>query len=39
MAFKYSCFISYRRGKGELTLSFIEELKRALVSYLEPYFD
>lgn len=37
--FKYSCFISYRGGQEELTLTFIEELTRALKSYLEPFFD
>jgi hypothetical protein len=39
MAFKYSCFISYCHGQGELTQRFIEQLIRALKSYLEPWLD
>jgi hypothetical protein len=39
MPFKYPCFVSYRRGQEALMQRFIEELKRALKAYLEPYFD
>jgi TIR domain len=39
MPFKYSCFISYRRGQELLMKQFIEELKQALKSSLEPFFD
>lgn len=39
MDFKYSCFISYRRGQHEFMKTFMEELTQALKGYLEPYFD
>lgn len=39
MPFEYSCFISYRRGQEELTQRFINELAKALKSYIEPYLD
>jgi len=39
MGFEYSCFISYRRGQGELMRTFTEEIKKALDSYIEPYLE
>ncbi len=39
MPFDYPCFISHVHGKHELVKSFLEELKKALGSYLEPYFE
>lgn len=33
----YSCFISYCHGQNELTKAFVEELKKALKSCIEPY--
>ena len=39
MPFKYSCFISYCHGQGELMKGFVQELKQALRDYLEPYLD
>lgn len=35
----YSCFISYCHGQHELMRRFIEQLKRALKSSLEPWLD
>jgi len=35
----YSCFISYCHGQHELTKTFIDQLKGALKSYLEPLMD
>ena len=37
MPFQYSCFISYRHIPGELSKRFIEELKKALESYVSPW--
>ena len=39
MAFSHSCFISYCHGEGELIRPFIEQLRTALDSCLEPYLD
>jgi hypothetical protein len=39
MAFRHSCFISYCHGEGELIRPFIEQLRTALDSCLEPYLD
>lgn len=39
MPLRYSCFISYCHGEGELMRRFIEDLTVALKSYLEPFFD
>lgn len=39
MPLKYSCFISYCHGQGELMRTFIEQLKKALKDYLDPYLD
>jgi hypothetical protein len=35
----YSCFISYCHGQQELTQKFIDQLTRAIKSYLEPFLD
>ncbi len=35
----YACFISYCHGQYELTKTFIQQLKNALKSYLEPWLD
>jgi hypothetical protein len=35
----YSCFISYCHGQQELTQKFIDQLTRAVKSYLEPFLD
>jgi hypothetical protein len=37
MAFKYSCFISYRRIDVELANVFVDSLERALRNYITPY--
>ncbi len=37
MYFKYSCFISYPHGQGELMEEFIKQLKKALKAYLGPW--
>jgi hypothetical protein len=37
MAFRYSCFISYSNGPGDLTERFIADLKDGLDAYLNPY--
>jgi hypothetical protein len=37
LAFKYSCFISYAAGEGDLTRKFIHELHKALASSIEPW--
>lgn len=39
MPLRYSCFISYCHGEGELMRRFIDDLTVALKSYLEPFFD
>jgi hypothetical protein len=39
MPIKYSCFISYAHGQEELMRTFVDELKDALKSSLEPYLD
>lgn len=39
MAFRYSCFISYCHGQGDLVKSFVDQLKSALKSELDPYLD
>ena len=39
MPLKYSCFISYCHGQGNLMKSFIDQLKKALEDYLEPWLD
>jgi len=39
MPFKYACFISYCHGKEVLVKTFIEELKKALKSHIDPYLD
>lgn len=39
MPLRYSCFISYCHGEGELMRRFIEDLTAALKTYLDPYFD
>ena len=39
MPLRYSCFISYCHGEGELMRRFIEDLTTALKSYLDPFFD
>ena len=39
MPFKYACFISYCHGQYDLTKAFIDQLKRALKSELEPLLD
>jgi hypothetical protein len=39
MSFRHSCFISYCHGEGELIRPFIEQLRSALDSCLEPYLD
>lgn len=35
----YACYISYCHGQHELTNNFIEQLKKALKSYIEAYID
>lgn len=37
MPFRYSCFISYPDGQGDLMKRFVEELESALQSSLGPY--
>lgn len=37
--FQYACFISYCHGQGELMRRFIDDLKAALYSSIEPYMD
>jgi hypothetical protein len=39
MPFRYACFISYCHGQYDLTKQFIEQLKHALKSELEPMLD
>jgi hypothetical protein len=39
MAFKYACFISYCHGQYELVKGFMDQLKAALKSELEPLLD
>ena len=39
MPFKPACFVSYCHGQGDLVKQFIEQLVKALKSYLDPYFD
>jgi hypothetical protein len=39
MAFKYACFISYCHGQHDLVKGFIDQLKAALKSELEPLLD
>jgi hypothetical protein len=39
MPLRYSCFISYCHGEGELMRRFINDLTAALKSYLDPFFD
>lgn len=35
MPFKHACFVSYRRGKGELAKRFITDLAEALKNEIE----
>src|SRR5713101_965974 len=39
MAFKYACFISYCHGQYDLVKGFMDQLKAALKSELEPLLD
>lgn len=39
MAFRYSCFISYGHGQGDLMRRFVEELKEALEASLGPLLE
>jgi hypothetical protein len=39
MPFHHPCFISYVHGEHELIKGFLTQLKKALDSYLEPYFE
>jgi len=39
MPLRYSCFISYCHGEGELMRRFIDDLLAALKCYLDPFFD
>jgi hypothetical protein len=39
MPLRYSCFISYCHGEGELMRRFIDDLTAALTAYLEPFLD
>lgn len=39
MAFKYACFVSYAHGQYDLVKGFIDQLKAALKSELEPLLD
>ena len=39
MPLRYPCFISYCHGQGDLIRRFIDDLKKALTAYLEPFFD
>lgn len=39
MPFRNSCFLSYCHGEGELIRPFIDQLRTALDSCLEPYLD
>jgi hypothetical protein len=39
MSLQYSCFISYPHGDGEVVKPFMENLRSALRSRLEPYVD
>jgi hypothetical protein len=39
MAFKHACFVSYVQGEGALMREFINELRDALSSELEPFVD